>query len=76
MAQININVTPEFDRDLRAYMRKTGLTQKSQAIRQALREVAERQQGAAEDFREWIGLGLKAPMRRKPKFASEDDLWS
>jgi hypothetical protein len=32
--------------------------------------------GGDYDFRAWLGLGLKAPLRRKPRFQSEDDLWS
>jgi len=36
--QINTNMTPEFERDLRRYMRSTKPDTKSDAIRQALRE--------------------------------------
>src|SRR4026209_1771397 len=77
MRQLNLNVTPEFERDLRQYMKKRGIERKSDAIRQAVREALQRPAGSQDyDFRSWLGLGLKAPLRRKPRFKSEDDLWS
>jgi hypothetical protein len=77
MRQLNLNVTPEFEQDLRSYMRQRRITRKSDAIRQALREAAGHAAAAADyDFRAWLGLALKAPLRRKPRFRSEDDLWS
>ena len=50
MSQLNINVTPEFERHLRQYMRQRKLTRKSDAIREALREAVERGSKAS-DFR-------------------------
>ncbi len=77
MRQLNLNVTPDFERDLRRFMRQRNIARKSEAIRMALREVVDRAAGAKEyDFRAWLGMGLKAPLRRKPRFRSEDDLWS
>jgi len=77
MKQLNLNVTPEFDRDLRRYMKRTGIARKSDAIRKALCDaVARSGAGADFDFRSWLGLALKAPLRRKPRFRTEDDLWS
>jgi len=77
MKQLNLNVTAEFERDLETYMKSHKITRKSEAIRQALREAGARSAGAAEyDFRSWFGLGLKAPLRREPRFHSEDELWS
>jgi len=77
MSQLNLNVTPEFERDLRRYMKQRSIKRKSDAIRQALREAVERAgSGSDYDFRAWLGLGLKAPLRRKPRFQSEDELWS
>ena len=77
MKQLNINVTSQFEKDLRQYMKQKDLVQKSDAIRQALREAAARgTTGQEYDFRSWLGLGLRAPVRRKLKFRSEDDLWS
>jgi len=77
MRQLNLNVTPEFERDLLAYMKRKKITRKSEAVRQALHE-AVAGSGAARpyDFRPWLGLALKAPLRSKPRFRSEDELWS
>jgi len=74
--QLNLNVTPEFDKDLRLYMQRRGIKRKSEAIRMALREAVARENAAGCDFRAWLGLGLKAPFRSKPRFQSEDELWS
>lgn len=72
-----MNVTAEFERDLRRFMKQRSIARKSDAIRQALHEAVERVgSGGDYDFRSWLGLGLKAPLRRKPRFQSEDDLWS
>ena len=77
MKQLNLNVTPEFERDLESFMKSRRIARKSEALRQALREAAERLAGEAEyDFRAWLGLGLKFPPARKRRFRSEDDLWS
>ena len=77
MKQLNLNVTLEFERDLRRYMKERRIATKSDAIRQAVREVVEHSSSAKQsDFRRWLGLGLKAPLRRKRRFHSEDELWS
>ena len=41
MKQLNLNVTAEFERDLRSYMQRKSIPNKSDAIRQALREAVE-----------------------------------
>jgi hypothetical protein len=77
MPQLNLNVTPEFERDLRRFMRAKGITKKSDAIRQALHEaVAKAGSASRSDFRSWLGLGLKVPLNPKPRFSNEDELWS
>ena len=77
MRQLNLNVTPEFERDLRTYMRSRSISRKSEAIRQAVRDaVARSGNGSEYDFRSWLGFGLQAPLRRKRRFLSEDELWS
>lgn len=78
MQQLNVNVTPEFAKDLETYMKRKGIRRKSDAVRQALREALARAApgGIHYDYRVWLGMGLKAPLRRKPRFRSEDDLWS
>ena len=76
MAQINLNVTPEFDRALRQFMKARGIGNKSEAIRVAVREAAQRAAAArAVDFTSWLGLGKSAAENRRPRFASDDDLW-
>jgi hypothetical protein len=68
LKQLNLNVTPELERDHRRFMKEKGITQKSDAIRQALHEaVARAKTNAACDFRGWLGLGLKAPLNSKPR---------
>ncbi|MBI4411498.1 MAG: hypothetical protein HY541_03325 [Deltaproteobacteria bacterium] len=76
MSQLNINVTPEFARDLSRYMKKKGIRQKSEAIRQAVRESIRRlTEGQKEtDFNSWLGMALKAPLKPKT-IISDDDLW-
>lgn len=77
MSQLNLNVTPEFERDLRRFMREKGIAKKSDAIRQALHDAVEKVNAASQsDYRSWLGLGLKAPLNPKPRFRSEDELWS
>ena len=78
MKQVNLNVTPEFERDLKRYMKLTQASNKSEAIRRAVREAANRAAQAAApatDFHSWIGLALQAPLR-PGKFKSHDELWS
>jgi hypothetical protein len=74
---MNLNVTPEFEQDLRLYMKRKRISKKSDALRLALREAVTRLgKGSGTDFRTWLGAALKAPLNRKPKFGSEDELWS
>ena len=77
MGQININVTPEFEAALVRLMRLRGIRSKSEAIREAVAESAERATRAAPvaDFSPWIGAALKAPLNRSPRFATHVDLW-
>jgi len=74
MKQLNLNVTPEFARDLRAFMKERKIKRKSDAIRLAVRELAERSRKNF-DFRSWIGLALSDHPNPNPRFKSEDDLW-
>jgi Arc/MetJ-type ribon-helix-helix transcriptional regulator len=77
MKQLNLNVTPEFERDLRQYMERRKITRKSDAIRAALREAVKQSSQAHDyDYRAWLGMGLKAPLNKRRRFRSEDDLWS
>jgi hypothetical protein len=77
MKQLNLNVTPEFDRDLRLYMKRRNMTSKSDAIRTAIREAAQSGSNAQQyDYRAWLGMALKAPLNQRRRFRGEDDLWS
>lgn len=76
MAQLNLHLTPEFERTLKRFMRLRGLRNKSEAIRTAVREAAERDRHAAPaDFRAWLGAGRGAPLNPHPRFVTDDDLW-
>ncbi len=76
MRQLNLNVTPEFERDLQQFMKKKGISRKSDAIRRAVRDAAARSAPPPCDYRTWLGLGLREPLNPAPRFRSEDDLWS
>ncbi len=79
MSQMNLNVTPEFQRDLEDYMKRKGIRQKSEAIRLALREALERLNPGRKQASPWdrlFGFGLKfGPLNPKPRFKNDDDLW-
>ena len=78
MAQLNLNMTPEFEEALRRFMRLRGIRAKSEAIRVAVREGVERSIGAVgrSSFAPWLGAAARAPENPKPRFASDSDLWS
>jgi hypothetical protein len=76
VAQINLHVTPEFERALRRLMKLRGIASKSDAIRIAVKEAAERAIAAPRgSFRSLLGIGLGAPLNPNPRFKSDDDLW-
>jgi hypothetical protein len=75
MAQININTTPEFERDLRTLMRKRKIPRKSDAIRYAVR-VAAHDEDKRRDFEALLGALDKFPDNPQRRFTSEDALWA
>ncbi len=77
MPQMNINLTPDFERDLNRYMKKSGVETKSEAIRRAVREALEqlRSRRPVRSFAEMLGIAAKYPQNRSPRFRTEDDLW-
>lgn len=77
MSQLNIHMTPDFEKDLRKFMKMRHLKTKAEAIRTALKECLQYSAKKAKpcDFQEWIGLGLKAPINKNPRFQNDDDLW-
>jgi hypothetical protein len=77
MKQLNINVTGEFEKDLKVIMEARQVPNKSAALRLAVHETAVRtKQQPRFDLRSLLGIGLKAPLARKKKYLTEDDLWS
>ena len=78
MPQLNIQMTPEFAEALERFMRMRALKTKSEAVRVAVQEGLERAraEGQDRDYTSWLGLGLLAPQNQKPRFVSDDDLWS
>jgi Arc/MetJ-type ribon-helix-helix transcriptional regulator len=77
MKQFNVVMTPEFDRDLKSVMKSRRLPNKSAALRAAVHEMAARDALRSEfSFRQLLGAGLKAPLSRKKRYLTEDDLWS
>jgi len=77
MSQININVTPEFEKNLKTYMKRKGISQKSEAVRRAVSDAVEKTppEKKAYDWDRLVGIGLKAPLNPNPRFTNEDDLW-
>lgn len=77
MAQLNIHLNADLEENLARLVRLKGLRSKSDAVRIAVKEAVEREtrMRTTIDFRQWIGLGLKAPVNRKPRFQSDDDVW-
>ncbi|HTP27653.1 MAG TPA: hypothetical protein VMK12_18630 [Anaeromyxobacteraceae bacterium] len=77
MAQLNINMTPEFEMALKRLMKARGFASKAEAVRVAVGEAVERARPAGViDFASWIGLGKAVPENPSPRFATDDGLWS
>jgi len=76
MKQLNVNITKEFERDLRLVMKTGRIKGKSEAVRQAVHESAERaRRNGITALSALRGLALKYPKNPKPRFQNEDDLW-
>jgi Arc/MetJ-type ribon-helix-helix transcriptional regulator len=77
MGQMNLNVTPDFERQLSRLMRLRRLPSKSEAIRVAVREAVERETRAGREtrFSAWLGLAKQGRANPRPRFAGHDDLW-
>ena len=77
MAQLNLNMTPEFEKELQNLMKSRQFKSKAETIRIAIKECLERslQQKSVIDFDTWIGKGNKKPQNKNPKFKKDDDLW-
>lgn len=77
VTQLNIHVTPAFERALKRFMRLRGLSSKSEAVRIAVQDAAEREAGlrSAVDFTRLRGAGLDVAVNPHPRFSTEDELW-
>jgi hypothetical protein len=77
MAQLNLHMTPDFNKDLKAFMKLRKLKHKSQALRLALQEALEREKEKKKipNIKSWIGMALGKGFNPNPRFLSEDDLW-
>jgi len=77
VAQLNINMTPTFQADLRRLMRVWNCRTKSAAIRTAVHEALERAQGrhCKTDFKSLLGSAKRAPQNLHPRFEHHGDVW-
>lgn len=77
MAQININETVEFVRDLKRLMSVRKIRHKSDAIRRAVHEAAQQlgRNDQSMDFRELLGIAGKGRVNPNPKFKDRASLW-
>ncbi|MBX7148543.1 hypothetical protein K1X76_05610 [bacterium] len=58
-------------------MKKTGIKQKTKAIKQAVAEALEmrKKKTPKADFSDLLGIGLRVPPKGIPTIADEDELW-
>ena len=77
MAQLNINMTPTFQAELRRLMRMWDCRTKSETIRTAVHEALERAQRrhGKTDFRSLLGSAKRAPLNSHPRFEHHADVW-
>jgi hypothetical protein len=75
MAQLNLNVTDEFERDLRTVMKARKIKQKSDAIRYAVAAAASAEK-KRRDFAALLGVFASAKPNPHPRFKNEDELWN
>jgi len=77
MPQLNLYLTDDLQRDLKALMKELGITRRAEAIRIAVREMlAQRMRlKSSSAFKRLLGAGLEAPPNPDPRFKSDRDLW-
>lgn len=69
MPQINVHVDKDFETALRALMKARGLTSKSETIRVAVREAAERSPSVTRDWGALFGLIDRVPGPKRSRKA-------
>jgi hypothetical protein len=57
-------------------MKRKRATRKRDSTRKAVPKTAHAQAIDTFDYRSWLELALKAPLNPKPRFRSEDELWT
>ncbi len=74
---MNINVTPEFQRNLKLVMKARNAKEKTAVLRDLVAEAAAqiRELTNGQDFRQLLGIGFKSKPDKR-KLLTEDDLWS
>ena len=76
MSQLNIHMTPAFERALKRLMRTRGIKTKSEAIRLAVQEPLQRPaEHPPVDWKELVGIANKFPGAPRDQWLSEDELW-
>ena len=77
MSQLNIHMTPAFERVLKRLMEVRKIRTKSEAIRLAVEESLERElrDASSTDFTSWLGIGKTVPENPTPRFPSHEALW-
>ena len=76
MSQLNISLSPEFERELQHFMKARHIPTKAAAIRTAVKEgLAHLKQAKKSDFSDWAGLATRAATNPHPHFKNDDDLW-
>jgi len=77
MAQLNLNLDPEFERNIKVLMKARSEKHKSALLKSLVRDAvaALGLEPKSRDFSALIGLA-KPGLSKKKKFLTEDDLWS
>jgi hypothetical protein len=73
MSQLNIQMTPEFENNLRRYMASRGIKNKSEAVRRAIEEGLGRTPDPSKFS--WTSLRGQGLGTTTPQFTGNDQLW-
>ncbi len=76
MGQLNIRLTPDFDRKLARLMELRGISTKTEAVRAAVSEAVERaEHRPTTSWEKLRGAANKYEQRPREQWLTEDDLW-
>jgi len=73
MSQLNIQMTPEFENNLRRYMASRGIKTKSEAVRRAIEEGLDRTPDPTRF--NWTSLRGQGLGTTPPQITNNDQLW-